>query len=184
MPQMRSLAFLLLFDWIGASVIIPQENFDLDRFMGRWYEVAVVSDCPHYMQNKRQNPVIVTLDLKLREQGNINVLVAAPRNGSCKHTATHFTLTDVGGQFFCHVARHNVDVDAYVVHTNYDHYAMMGLLSMEVSSQNKSTIFKLFNRSSDGRHAALDDFKRLVRKHEMRDDNIIFNGKRDSNTCS
>lgn len=32
--------------------------------MGQWYELAVVSTCPHYMQDKRENPVIVALDLQ------------------------------------------------------------------------------------------------------------------------
>ncbi|KAF3848940.1 hypothetical protein F7725_015437 [Dissostichus mawsoni] len=45
--------------------LIPiQENFDLGQFMGKWNEVAVVSSCPYYMEDKRENPVIVALDLQ------------------------------------------------------------------------------------------------------------------------
>lgn len=34
------------------------------QFMGQWYEIAVVSTCPHYMHRKRRSPVIVALDLR------------------------------------------------------------------------------------------------------------------------
>ncbi|XP_077478251.1 protein AMBP-like isoform X2 [Stigmatopora argus] len=173
MSQKRSLLFLLVVQWMlfEASVIFPQQNFDLEQFKGRWYEVAVVSDCPFFMRNKKLNPVIVTLDVKPP-----NILVTAPRNGSCKQT--HMTLTDIAGQFFYHVARLNVDVDAYVVRSDYEQYAMMALSSVEVSSQNKTTIFKLFSRSLDVRQTVLNDFKSLVRTHEMRDDEIILNEKK------
>ncbi|XP_061655988.1 protein AMBP-like [Phyllopteryx taeniolatus] len=150
--------------------------------MGKWYEVAVVSDCPHYMQNKQRNPVIVALDLKPSEQGNVTVMATAPRNGSCKHTSIQYALTDTAGQFFYHVSRFSVDVDAYVVHSDYDQYAMMVLLGTEKASKNKTTIFKLYNRSLDVRDAVLDDFKMLVRINGMGDDIIIHENK-GSNTC-
>ncbi|XP_077353779.1 protein AMBP-like [Festucalex cinctus] len=201
--------FLLACDRIlhGESVIVPQENFNLDQFLGKWYEVAVVSDCPHYMQNKMGNPVVVALDLKSSQQGNVTVLAKTPRNGSCKQTSTHYASTDTAGQFFyhvpskCHHLCHSnfpdiqaheahylpqglsVDVDAYVVHTDYDQYAMMALLSTERASQNKTTIFKLYSRSLDVRHAALDDFKTLVRTHGMTDDIIVNENKGSNHTC-
>ncbi|XP_037122561.1 protein AMBP-like [Syngnathus acus] len=178
-PGILSLLVLFVFDWIlhGESRIVPQESFDLDQFMGKWYEVAVVSDCPHYMQKKKGNPVIVILDLKASQQGNVTVLATVPRNGSCHQTSTQYASTDTAGQFFYHVPRLGVDVDAYVVRTDYDQYAMLGLLSTEIASQNKTTIFKLYNRSLDVRQAVLDDFQTLVRTYGMRDDIIVNENK-------
>ncbi|XP_061658021.1 protein AMBP-like [Syngnathoides biaculeatus] len=184
MKGIWSLLLLFTFDGIlhGERGFVPQENFDLDRFLGKWYEVAVVSDCPHYMQNKQRNAVIVALDLKPSAEGNVTVMAAAPRNGSCKQTSIQYALTDIAGQFFYHVSRLNVDVDAYVVRTDYDHSAVMALVSTEKTSKNRTTIFKLYNRSSDVRYAELDDFKMLVRLNAMKDDIIIVHEDKSCNT--
>lgn len=54
--------------WLVHFIILVSVLFYVmacsSQFMGKWYEVAVVSTCPHYMQRKRGNPVIVALELK------------------------------------------------------------------------------------------------------------------------
>ncbi|XP_040013999.1 protein AMBP-like isoform X2 [Xiphias gladius] len=174
---------------LPETLSLTQENFDLGRFMGQWYEVAVVSTCPHYMQRKRGNPVIVALELQhVASQSNFTLTASTFRNGSCKRTSTNYNLTNTPGQFFYHVATGLVhlpptgahrsvmqhiantflpagfgaDVDSYVVHTNYEEYAMMLLLSTEKPSGNKTTIVKLYSRSVDVSPDVLDNFKTLV----------------------
>ncbi|XP_049908822.1 protein AMBP-like isoform X1 [Epinephelus moara] len=169
--------------WIGQAVpvlpdplILTQENFDLGRFMGRWYEVAVVSTCPHFMQRKRGNPVIVALELQhVDSEGNFTMTATSFRNGTCKQTSTNYALTNTPGRFFHHVARFGVDVDSFVVHSSYDEYAMMLILSTEKASGNKTIIVKLYSRTMSVRAAVLEDFKTLVRQHGVSDDTIIMN---------
>ncbi|KAM7369126.1 hypothetical protein PAMP_013420 [Pampus punctatissimus] len=173
----RAVISLLVLQWAwtlqGVPVLLEshihtQENFDLGQFMGKWYELAVVSTCPHYMQRKRGNPVIVALELKhFASQGNITVTATNFRNSSCKQTITDYSLTNTPGRFFHHVARFEADVDSYVVHTNYDEFAMMVLLSTERPSGTKTTTMKLYSRAMDVRDAVLDDFKTLVREQGM-----------------
>ncbi|XP_040013998.1 protein AMBP-like isoform X1 [Xiphias gladius] len=187
---------------LPETLSLTQENFDLGRFMGQWYEVAVVSTCPHYMQRKRGNPVIVALELQhVASQSNFTLTASTFRNGSCKRTSTNYNLTNTPGQFFYHVATGLVhlpptgahrsvmqhiantflpagfgaDVDSYVVHTNYEEYAMMLLLSTEKPSGNKTTIVKLYSRSVDVSPDVLDNFKTLVRQHGTSDGAIIMN---------
>lgn len=51
------------------------------QFMGRWYEVAVVSTCPHYLQRKSGNPVIVALELQHdASEGNFSVTATSFRS--------------------------------------------------------------------------------------------------------
>lgn len=61
--------------WIShrqLSLIASQNQWDawkfpslcLLQFMGKWYEVAVVSSCPHYMKRKSVNPVVATVHLQ------------------------------------------------------------------------------------------------------------------------
>lgn len=169
--------------WIGQAVpvlpdplILTQENFDLGRFMGRWYEVAVVSTCPHFMQRKRGNPVIVPLELQhVDSEGNFTMTATSFRNGTCKQMSTNYALTNTPGRFFHHVARFGVDVDSFVVHSSYDEYAMMLILSTEKASGNKTIIVKLYSRTMSVRATVLEDFKTLVRQHGVSDDTIIMN---------
>ncbi|XP_051268634.1 protein AMBP-like isoform X2 [Dicentrarchus labrax] len=156
-------------------LILAQENFNQSQFMGKWYEVAVVATCPHYMQRKRGNPVIVALELQhVASEANFTMTATSFRNGICKQTSTDYSLTNTPGRFFYHVARFGADVDSFVVHTNYDEYAMMLLLSTEMPSGNKTTIVKLYSRTMN-ETAGLDSFKTLVRQHGMSDDTIIMN---------
>ncbi|KAM9841001.1 protein AMBP-like isoform 2-T2 [Aulostomus maculatus] len=184
MQRAASLVSVLVLQWSWIlqvhpeTLVVPQENFDLDQFMGRWYEVAAVSNCPLYMRNKRGDPAIVSLELKhAASQSNFTV-TAASVSGSCKQKSTRYNLTDTSGKFFHHVARLGADVDTYVVHTDYSDSAMMVLLSTETSSGNKTTIVKLYSRNRDVKAAVPVDFRALVRQHGISDDIIIMNEDR------
>lgn len=176
-----SLVFLLTLGsvWIlQVAAVLPesQANFDLDQFMGSWYELAVVSNCPHYMQHKRENPVVVALELKhAASEQNFTMTATTFRNNSCKETSTVYSLTDTPGRFFHHFARFAADVDSFVVHTNYDEFAVMLQLSTEKPSETKTTKIKLYSRTTDISPAALDLFQALVREHGMSNDAVIRN---------
>ncbi|XP_040915519.1 protein AMBP-like isoform X2 [Toxotes jaculatrix] len=167
---------------LPENLPLTQENFDLGLFMGQWYEVAVVSTCPHYMQRKRRNPVIVALELQhVASESNFTMMATTFRNGSCKQTSTDYSLTNTPGRFFHHVARFGADVDSYVVHTNYDEYAMMLLLSTEKPSGNKTTTVKLYSRTMDVSPVVMDNFKARVTQHGISEGTIIMN--QNKNLC-
>ncbi|XP_074546739.1 protein AMBP-like [Halichoeres trimaculatus] len=160
----------------SEPLVATQESFDVGQFMGRWYEVAVVSSCPHYMQRKRGSSAVVTVELQHNSsEGNFTMKSTSFRNGSCQQTATDYSLTDTPGRFFHHVARFGADVDSFVVHTNYDDFAMILQLSIEKPSGNKTIIAKLYGRAMMVGSAVLDNFKSLVRQYGMRDEDIIMN---------
>uniref|UniRef100_A0AAQ5XGT4 Lipocalin/cytosolic fatty-acid binding domain-containing protein n=1 Tax=Amphiprion ocellaris TaxID=80972 RepID=A0AAQ5XGT4_AMPOC len=150
-----SLVFLLILGsvWtLQVAAVLPesQANFDLDQFMGSWYELAVVSNCPHYMQHKRENPVVVALELKhAASEQNFTMTATTFRsdlNDSCKETSTVYSLTDTPGRFFHHFARFAADIDSFVVHTNYNEFAVMLQLSTEKPSETKTTKIKLYSK--------------------------------------
>ncbi|XP_029941482.1 protein AMBP-like [Salarias fasciatus] len=176
----------VLFSWSPWSLqvdsVLPenlnftQENFVLSQFMGKWYEVAVASTCPHYTQRKRGNPVTVALELTHKtSESNFTMAASSVRNGSCQETSTVHSLTDTPGRFFHHVARFGADVDSIVVRTNYNDHAVMFLLSTEKLSEEKTIIFKLYSRSVDVSPAVLEDFKTLIRLHGMNEGAVIVN---------
>ncbi|XP_062414793.1 protein AMBP-like isoform X2 [Pungitius pungitius] len=157
-------------------LILPKENFDLDQFMGRWNELAVVSTCPYYMQRKRGNPIIVALELEHgASDSNFTMTATHFRNGSCHQTSTDYRVTNTMGRFYHYIARFRADVDSFVVHYKYDEYAMIRLLSVEQPSGNRTTTIKLYSRSMSVGATVLDDFKTLVRQHGLSDVAIIMN---------
>ncbi|KAF7216953.1 protein AMBP [Nothobranchius furzeri] len=156
--------------------ILTQEYFDFEQFIGRWYEIAVISTCPHFMLRKKGNPVMFALELKNATSEGIFTMTASTfRNGSCEESTTNYSLTGTPGRFFHHVARFNADVDSFVVHTNYNKYAMILQLSTEKPSGNKTTIVKLYSRTVTVTPLVLDQFKTLVRQHGIKEDAIIIN---------
>ncbi|KAK7896240.1 hypothetical protein WMY93_021565 [Mugilogobius chulae] len=136
--------------FLQDSSTTPQDQFSLERFLGRWFEVAVVSTCPHFMQRKTGNPAIVELNLQLSHtEGNITVTATAFRNESCKSTFTNYSLTETPGKFFYHVPKFSADVRVKVVDTNYVEYALMLLLSTERPQESQTLIVKLYSRTKD-----------------------------------
>ncbi|XP_032394968.1 protein AMBP isoform X6 [Etheostoma spectabile] len=141
------------------SVPLTQEDFDLGR-------------------RKRGNPVIFALELQhVAFEGNFTTTATIFRNSSCQQTSTNYGLTKTPGRFFHHVARFGGDVDSFVVHSNYDEYAMMLLLSTEKPSGIKTTTIKLYSRTMSVRTAVLDEFKAVVRQHGVTDAIIMNQNK-------
>ncbi|KAM4634700.1 protein AMBP-like [Polymixia lowei] len=174
-----NLVSLLVLGWVSTLHGVPvlpdplyptQENFDLGRFMGKWYDVAVASTCP-YM--KKVGAAIGTLELEMSTtEGEIKMRRLAFRQGTCMEINGDYQLTTTPGRFFYHVAKWGADVDAYVVHTNYDEYAIV-LMSKKKSTGDISTSVKLYSRTMEVRDTVLDDFKTLVREQGMTEDTIV-----------
>ncbi|XP_013859338.1 protein AMBP [Austrofundulus limnaeus] len=178
MQQMRCLVPLLVLGltWsLPSGPASPQENFEFEQFIGRWYETAVASTCPHYSLRKKGNPVIVALEIKnVTSEGNFTMLASTFRNGSCEETSTVYSLTNTPGRFFHHVARFNADVDSFVVHTDYNEYAMILQLSTEEPSGIKTTTVKLYSRTLSVSAPVLNLYKTLVGQH-VSEDAVIMN---------
>ncbi|XP_063066806.1 protein AMBP-like [Engraulis encrasicolus] len=142
--------------------IATQENFSIDRFMGKWYDVASASSCPWMHRHKGAPSLVGTLELKKGTAANtISMTRTMSRGGECKQISGDYKLTSTPGRFNYHVQRWNADVDAYVVHTNYDEYALV-VMYKEKQGGNKTTSVKLYGRSPTLRDTLLDDFKRVA----------------------
>ncbi|XP_056146539.1 protein AMBP-like [Lampris incognitus] len=180
---------LMVWGWIRALHGVPvlpeplyptQENFDVDRFMGKWYDVVVASTCP-YMQRHRGDAAIGTLEQELGStKDKMKTRQTVLRQNTCMEITGDYELTTTPGRFSYHITKWGADVDAYVVHTNYDEYAIV-IMSKVKSSGENSTSVKLLSRTMDVRDTVLDDFKTLVREQGMSDDNIII--KRNKGEC-
>ncbi|KAM8743887.1 protein AMBP-like [Acanthopagrus schlegelii] len=157
-----------------------QENFDVTQFLGTWHDVALASTCPH-IQSHRSDAAIGKLVLQRgATTDKLKATRTVLRHGTCKEMSGDYELTSTPGRFHYHIARWAADVDAYVVHTNYNEYAIV-IMSKQKSSGQKSTSLKLYSRTMSVRATVLEDFKTLVREQGMSDDTIVI--KQDKGDC-
>uniref|UniRef100_A0A3Q4HU41 Alpha-1-microglobulin/bikunin precursor n=1 Tax=Neolamprologus brichardi TaxID=32507 RepID=A0A3Q4HU41_NEOBR len=162
MQKAATVITLLVLGWTWSLEGLPvltdplyptQENFDLTQYLGTWHDIAIASTCP-YMQRHKSGAAIGKL-----------VLQRGDNEGKLKVTRTSLRLVKN--------AWWGADVDAYVVHTNYNEYAIV-IMSKQKLSGNKTTSVKLYSRTMTVRNTVLDDFKRLVKDQGMSDANIII----------
>lgn len=102
------------------------------------------------------------------------------RRGTCKSISGEYQLTKTPGRFHYHSAKWNSDVDAYVVHTNYNEYALVVMLKQKPGGE-KSTSVKLYGRTMELRPTLIEDFKTLVAEQGMSEDTIII--KKNKGEC-
>ncbi|KAM9794683.1 protein AMBP-like isoform 1-T1 [Syngnathus typhle] len=172
------LVFTLILGWTCSSqaLVLPeplyptQENFDLTRFLGTWHDIAVAKtclpDCP------AKDSAIGKLVLqKGSAEDELQMTRTVLKNGTCKHKSGVYNLTLTPGRF--RFAKSDAEVDAYVVHTNYEEYALMVMMKERSSGQNCTTV-KLYSRTMDVRATVLDDFRTLVEEQEISSDNVVF----------
>uniref|UniRef100_A0A665X1Q0 Protein AMBP n=1 Tax=Echeneis naucrates TaxID=173247 RepID=A0A665X1Q0_ECHNA len=168
---------LLILGWtwtLNGFAILPeplyptQENFDLAQFLGTWHDVAVATSCPH-MQRHRTDAAIGKLIL---QRGSSEDKLKMTRTVQ-RFISGDYELTTTPGRFSYHVAKYASDVDAYVVHTNYNEYGIV-IMSMKRSSGQTSISLKLYSRTMEVRDTVLEDFKTLVKEQGMSDDTIII----------
>ncbi|XP_036385735.1 protein AMBP [Megalops cyprinoides] len=178
---MRNAAFLFLLALPGQIVggllstetLYPtQENFDLDRFLGTWYDVAMVSNCPMHLKHQRVRST-GTLELQPGDTSNtLHMTRTAYRQGICKNFSTVYELTKTPGRMTHHSTQWGVDVDSYVLHTNYNEYAIV-VMSTEREGGNRSATIKLYGRSLEVRPSLMTEFKQLANEQGMSKDSIV-----------
>ncbi|XP_020938995.1 protein AMBP isoform X1 [Sus scrofa] len=132
---MRSLGTLLLLLTaclaVSASPVLTlpndiqvQENFDLSRIYGKWFHVAVGSTCP-WLKRFKDKMTMGTLMLgEGATEREISVTKTHRRKGICEVISGAYEKTSTDGKFLYHKSKWNITMESYVVHTNYDEYAI------------------------------------------------------------
>ncbi|XP_072311411.1 protein AMBP-like [Eucyclogobius newberryi] len=176
----RILLCVMVLGWTWSLHAVPlqteplyptQENFDLSRFLGTWHDLAVATKCSH-AQHRKGDAAIGKLELQRGTGQKLQMTRTMFRQSSCVQITGEYELTSTAGRFFYHVAKWNADVDAYVVHTNYNEYAI--LIMNKKKPTGDSVSIKLYSRSKDIRPTILEDFKRLAREHGIKDEFVIM----------
>ncbi|KAM7092254.1 protein AMBP [Molossus nigricans] len=180
MPRLGALLLLLTACLAVSANPVPalpadvqvQENFDMSRFYGKWFHVAIGSTCPWLVRFKDR---LTMSTLMLREgatERQISTTSTRWRNGVCEEISGVYEKTDTDGKFLYNKSKWNITVESYVVHTNYDEYAI--ILSKKSSRHHGPTITaKLYGREPQLRESLLEDFRELARGMGIPEDSIF-----------
>ncbi|XP_054440892.1 protein AMBP [Pteronotus mesoamericanus] len=174
-------ALLLLTACLGVTAnpvptppddIQVQENFSITRFYGKWFHVAMGSTCPWLARFKDR----LTMSTLLLREGETETQISTTstrwRKGVCEEISGIFEKTDTDGKFRYHKSKWNITIESYVVHTNYDEYAI--ILTKKLSRHHGPTITaKLYGREPQLREDLLEEFREVALGLGIPEDSIF-----------
>ncbi|XP_036185671.1 protein AMBP isoform X2 [Myotis myotis] len=149
-----------------------QENFDVSRFYGKWFHVAIGSTCPWLVRFKDRLTVSTLLLREGATERQISTTITRWRRGVCEEFSGTYEKTDTEGKFLYHKSKWNISIESYVVHTNYDEYAI--ILSKKFSRRHGPTITaKLYGRGPQLRESLLQEFREVALGVGIPEDSIF-----------
>ncbi|XP_039096262.1 protein AMBP [Hyaena hyaena] len=173
--------FLLLTACLVVSaspVLMPpndiqvQENFAISRIYGKWFHVAIGSTCPwlkKFMDRMSMSTLVLGEGATDKE---ISMTSTRWRRGTCEEISGAYEKTDTDGKFLYHKSRWNITMESYVVHTNYDEYAIF--LTKKFSRHHGPTITaKLYGRQPQLRESLLQEFREVALGVGIPEDSIF-----------
>ncbi|XP_060613264.2 protein AMBP-like isoform X1 [Anolis sagrei] len=159
--------FLLLFAWATGSPIDTagrpqvQEDFQETRFYGKWFGVAMGSNCRWVKQHKdrfQMGTLVVAAGKTDRETTFTSTRI---RQGACSQVTGEYQKTDVPGRFNYYNPKWKAHIEHYVARTNYDEFAFV-VMKKNSSNHGVTTTAKLYGRNPEVREELLAEFRQFA----------------------
>uniref|UniRef100_A0A8C5KYA3 Protein AMBP n=1 Tax=Jaculus jaculus TaxID=51337 RepID=A0A8C5KYA3_JACJA len=152
--------------------IQAQENFIEAQIYGKWFNLAVGSTCPWLKRVKDKMSVSALVLRQGATEKEIGMTSTHWRRGICEETSGIYEKTDTAGKFLYHYPKWNTTLESYVVHTNYDEYAIF--LTKKFSHHHGHTITaKLYGREPQLRDSLLQEFRDVALAVGIPEDSIF-----------
>ncbi|MCQ7614294.1 BPTI/Kunitz-type proteinase inhibitor domain-containing protein, partial [Salmonella enterica] len=141
--------------------IQTQENFDVTRMYGKWYNLVLGTNCPWLKRGKMRMSVNTLVLQEGPTDEEIRATTTHVWRRVCEETPEIYQKTDVPGKFLYYRSKWNVTVESYVARTNYEEYAIF--LIKKFSRSHALTITgKLYGRTPELKDSVLQEFKDVV----------------------
>ncbi|KAE8582137.1 hypothetical protein XENTR_v10019967 [Xenopus tropicalis] len=148
-----------------------QENFDLQKIYGKWYDVAIGSTCK-WLKLHKDKLNMGTLELSEGEaDGEVRIVNTRMRHGTCSQIVGAYQKTETPGKFDYFNQRWGTTIQNYIVFTNYNEYAIM-LMRKKKGTETTTTV-KLYGRSPDLRPVLIDEFQQFALAQGVPEDSIF-----------
>ncbi|XP_051018961.1 protein AMBP [Acomys russatus] len=148
-------------DTLTLPDIQTQENFDESRMYGKWFNLVVGSTCPWLRRYKHKLSVSTLVLQEGATEAELSMTSTQWRRGVCEEVSGSYEKTDMDGKYLYHKSKWNITLESYVVHTNYDEYAIF--LTKKSSHRHGPTITaKLYGRTPQLRDSLLQEFREVA----------------------
>ncbi|XP_015272265.1 PREDICTED: complement component C8 gamma chain [Gekko japonicus] len=154
-----------------AEDIQVQENFDEERFYGKWYEMAVGSNCPWVKKYKDRYTMGTLVVAPGQSREEISMATTRLRQGVCSQITGVYQKTDIPGKFTYYNSRWDANIETFVVHTNYNEYAIF--VTKKNSTHGLTTTAKIYGRSPELREDLMAEFRQLSLDLGIPEDSIF-----------
>ncbi|XP_043914414.1 lipocalin-like [Protopterus annectens] len=160
---------LLLCTTVACSRVQAKENFNIKKFKGLWYGIAMGSDCDWFKNQKKSNEMCAAI-MKPKDNDDLKVIRTTSKALNCKTVKNTFKKTEQPGVFHFHSTCWGGDSEIYITDTDYERYALIYVNMTE--KRMSCTFMKLLGRSKTVDQTYKDKFEQLVEKSGL-DKNII-----------
>ncbi|MEE6504846.1 hypothetical protein FKM82_005357 [Ascaphus truei] len=159
-----------------------QENFDLTKMYGKWYDIAIGSTCKWVKQHKDKFNM-GTMELSQGESnGDVRTVNTRMRYGTCNQIVGSYQKTTIPGKFnylspkncsvFCVLPiEWHMAMQSSVVFTNYNEYAIM-LMKKNRGSETTTTVV-LYGRAPELRDSLIAEFRQFALEQGIPEDSIF-----------
>ncbi|XP_043914355.1 protein AMBP isoform X2 [Protopterus annectens] len=127
---------------------------------GKWYDIAIASTCPWLKQHKTSYVMGIIMVEEGEQPDQIRSTATRERHGKCIQTSSTNQKTETPGKYFQNYEKWGVTMKSYIVHTNYDEYAVF--LTEKMKGPNSTITAKLYGRTPELPQDKIDDFKQFA----------------------
>uniref|UniRef100_A0A8C4W9I4 Alpha-1-microglobulin/bikunin n=1 Tax=Gopherus evgoodei TaxID=1825980 RepID=A0A8C4W9I4_9SAUR len=139
---------------------------------GKWYDIATGTTCK-WMKQYKDKFNMGTLVLGPGMTSNqISTTSTRLRQGVCTQVSGEYQKTDIPGKYTYYNPSWDVTINSYVVHTNYEEYAI--ILMQKKSSFGLTITAKLYGRSPELREGLIVDFRQFAQEMGIPEDSIFI----------
>ncbi|KAG8447416.1 hypothetical protein GDO86_014771 [Hymenochirus boettgeri] len=148
-----------------------QENFDLPKIYGKWYDIAIGSTCK-WVKLYKDKYIMGTLELSDGDSDQeIRTVSTRMRHNSCNKMVGAYQKTETPGKFNYFNPKWGVTIQNYVVFTNYDEYLIM-LMRKSKNGETTNTV-KLYGRTEELRPSLTEEFRQFALSQGIPEDSIF-----------
>ncbi|NWR07473.1 AMBP protein, partial [Paradoxornis webbianus] len=149
-----------------------QENFEVERMYGKWFDIAIGTTCK-WMKNYKEKFSMGTLVLRPGLSADqISTTSTRLRQGDCTQVSGEYQKTSTPGKYTYYNPKWNMSIQSYVLRTNYEEYAV--ILMEKKSSFGPSTTLKLYGRSPELREDLIESFHQFALEMGIPEDSIFI----------
>ncbi|XP_043922593.1 lipocalin-like [Protopterus annectens] len=166
------LSGMVLLCTLSAFAEVPvQSNFDIDRFIGKWFGIGLASTSS-WFQNMKDKMKMCTNVIKPMADNSLDVTRTFLTSEGCKQKNNIYKLTNEPGRFHSTSTRSGALKVVTMVETNYDDYAIVH--TVKNKSTEPSIVVQLLGRTKVQSPEVIEKFISFCQQQGLTPEKIVI----------